>query len=58
MFTLPVFLSIMYLFRLNIKTIEEYDRSGTDREDESQPVADIQNTKVYHAVFQPSRSRK
>jgi hypothetical protein len=47
----------MCLFRLNIKTIEEYDRSRTDPEDESQSMADIQNMKVYQEVFQPSRRR-
>jgi hypothetical protein len=57
MFTLPVFLSIMYLFRLNIKTSEEYDRPGTDPEDESQLMADFQNMKAYPVVFQPSRTR-
>ncbi|PNF32849.1 Katanin p80 WD40 repeat-containing subunit B1 [Cryptotermes secundus] len=40
---------------LNIKTTEEYERSGTDPEDESQSMADIQNMKVYEVVFQPSR---
>lgn len=39
---------------LNIKAIEEYDRSGTDPEDEPQSMAHIQNMKVYQ-VFQPNR---
>jgi hypothetical protein len=54
---LPVSLSIMYLFRLNIKTVEESYMSGTDPEDESQSVADIGNMKVYQEIFQPSRIR-
>jgi hypothetical protein len=57
MFILPVSFSIIYHFRLNVKTIEESDRSGTDPEDESQSMADIQNMGVYQAVFQPSRRR-
>ncbi|XP_021913295.1 katanin p80 WD40 repeat-containing subunit B1 isoform X2 [Zootermopsis nevadensis] len=40
---------------LDVKTIEESDRSGTDPEDESQSVADIQNVGDYEAIFQPSR---
>ena len=41
-----------------MKTIEESDRSGTDPEDESQSVADIQNVGDYQAIFRPSRKRK
>lgn len=40
---------------LDVKTIEESDRSGTDPEDESQSMADIQNVGDYRAIFQPSR---
>jgi hypothetical protein len=47
----------MYDFRLDVKTIEESDRSGTDPEDESQSMADIQNVGDYEAIFQPSRKR-
>lgn len=47
----------LYDFRLDVKTIEESDRSGTDPEDESQSVADIQNVGDYQAIFQPSRKR-
>jgi hypothetical protein len=47
----------MYGCRLDVKTIEESDRSGTDPEDESQSMADIQNVGDYQAIFQPSRKR-
>lgn len=47
----------LYDFRLDVKTIEESDRSGTDPEDESQSMADIQNVGDYQAIFQPSRKR-
>ena len=47
----------VYVFRLDVKTIEESDRSGTDPEDESQSMADIQNVGDYQAIFQPSRKR-
>jgi hypothetical protein len=47
----------LYEFRLDVKTIEESDRSGTDPEDESQSMADIQNVGDYQAIFQPSRKR-
>lgn len=47
----------VYDFRLDVKTIEESDRSGTDPEDESQSMADIQNVGDYQAIFQPSRKR-
>jgi hypothetical protein len=50
-------ISGMYDFRLDVKTIEESDRSGTDPEDESQSMADIQNVGDYQAIFQPSRKR-
>lgn len=49
--------SAVYDFRLDVKTIEESDRSGTDPEDESQSMADIQNVGDYQAIFQPSRKR-
>ncbi|XP_067007585.1 katanin p80 WD40 repeat-containing subunit B1 isoform X2 [Anabrus simplex] len=41
---------------LDVKTIEESDRSGTDPEDDSQSLADIQNVGDYRAIFQPNRS--
>lgn len=47
----------VYDFRLDVKTIEESDRSGTDPEDESQSMAYIQNVGDYQAIFQPSRKR-
>ncbi|XP_069695123.1 katanin p80 WD40 repeat-containing subunit B1 isoform X2 [Periplaneta americana] len=40
---------------LDVKTIEESDRSGTDPEDEMQSVADIPNVGDYQAIFQPNR---
>jgi hypothetical protein len=54
---LPISLYITCLFRLNVKTVEESDLSGTDPEDESQSMADIGNMKVYQEIFQPSRIR-
>jgi hypothetical protein len=56
-FTFSVILLVLYHFRLDVKTIEESDRSGTDPEDESQSVADIQNVGDYEAIFQPNRKR-
>jgi hypothetical protein len=47
----------MYHYRLDVKTIEESDRSGTDPEDESQSMADIPNVGDYEAVFQANRKR-
>ncbi|XP_017878583.1 katanin p80 WD40 repeat-containing subunit B1-like isoform X1 [Ceratina calcarata] len=40
---------------LDVRTIEEADKSGTDPEDEA-TLADIPNVTEYHDVFQPSRS--
>jgi hypothetical protein len=54
---LPVSLSMLYLFRLNVKTVAESDRSGSDPEDESESMANIENMKVYQEIFQPSRMR-
>jgi hypothetical protein len=47
----------VHYFSLDVKTIEESDRSGTDPEDEPQSLADIQNVGDYQAIFQPSRKR-
>ncbi|GLG92368.1 Protein will die slowly [Gryllus bimaculatus] len=44
---------------LDVKTIEEADRSGTDPEDEPQSFStDIPNVGDYQAIFQPNRKRK
>ncbi|XP_053981414.1 katanin p80 WD40 repeat-containing subunit B1 isoform X2 [Hylaeus anthracinus] len=40
---------------LDVRTIEEADKSGTDPEDEA-TYADIPNVTEYHDVFQPNRS--
>ncbi|KAJ4445662.1 hypothetical protein ANN_12346 [Periplaneta americana] len=48
-------MNILRDFRLDVKTIEESDRSGTDPEDEMQSVADIPNVGDYQAIFQPNR---
>lgn len=40
---------------LDVRTIEEADKSGTDPEDEA-TFADIPNVTEYHDVFQPNRS--
>nr|CAD7264120.1 unnamed protein product [Timema shepardi] len=42
--------------KLDVKTIEESDRSGTDPEDDLHSVADIPNVKDYQEIFQPNRS--
>ncbi|XP_076647785.1 katanin p80 isoform X2 [Halictus rubicundus] len=40
---------------LDVRTIEEADKSGTDPEDEA-TYADIPNVTAYHDIFQPNRS--
>ncbi|OAD54327.1 Katanin p80 WD40-containing subunit B1 [Eufriesea mexicana] len=40
---------------LDVRTIEEADKSGTDPEDEA-TYADIPNVTEYHDIFQPNRS--
>ncbi|XP_076765599.1 katanin p80 isoform X2 [Xylocopa sonorina] len=40
---------------LDVRTIEEADKSGTDPEDEA-TYADISNVNEYHNIFQPNRS--
>ncbi|XP_063229661.1 katanin p80 WD40 repeat-containing subunit B1 isoform X2 [Bacillus rossius redtenbacheri] len=42
---------------LDVKTIEESDKSGTDPEDDAQSVAEIPNVQDYRDVFQPNRSQ-
>lgn len=43
--------------RLQVKTIEEAEKSGTDPEDEA-TFAEIPNVSDYKNVFQPNRARK
>ena len=54
-------LIIVYIFiyacRLDVRTIEEADKSGTDPEDEA-TYADIPSVTEYRDVFQPSRACK
>lgn len=42
--------------RLDVKTIEESDRSGTDPEEDATSLADIKNVADYENIFQPNRT--
>ena len=47
----------VFAYRLDVRTIEEADKSGTDPEDEA-TYADIPNVTEYRDIFQPNRSCK
>lgn len=48
---------VSWTYRLDVRTIEEADKSGTDPEDEA-TYADIPNVSEYRDIFQPNRARK
>lgn len=50
-------MTVCSIYRLDVRTIEEADKSGTDPEDEA-TYADIPNVTDYRDVFQPSRACK